>query len=75
MRALLFLAALASSSCAELRTGWARVTWLDGGVVPVAICTAQVGAEGDVEMYCTKSTAEEREGFWRRERRRVGGGT
>lgn len=75
MRSLVFAAALCTSSCASLRTGWARVTWLDGGVVPVSICTAQIGAEGDVEMYCTQSTAAESSEFWRREKRRTGGGT
>lgn len=48
MRAVLCALLIVSSSCAALRAGWARVTWLDGGVAPVSICTAQVGAEGDV---------------------------
>jgi hypothetical protein len=43
---------LSGSSCALLRTGWARVTWLDGGVVPESQCIAKIGAEGDVEMLC-----------------------
>lgn len=55
MRLLPLLLLLQLAACSSLRTGWAKVTWLDGGVVPVSICTAQVGAEGDVEMYCTRS--------------------
>lgn len=61
------------SSCASLKAGWAKVTWLDGGVTPVVFCTAQVNGEGDIEMYCTASTEEEKRWLYKREVKRHGG--
>lgn len=65
------LLALLLSGCASLRTGWARVTWIDGGVSPVASCTARVDAEGDVVMVCAPLGAVESDLLWQREKRRA----
>lgn len=73
MRALALIA-LASSSCASLNTGWAKVTWLDGAVSPVVSCSARVNAEGDVEMTCTRLNELEADLLWKREKRRSTGG-
>lgn len=65
------LAALLLSGCASLRTGWARVTWVEGKVSPVASCTARVDAEGDVVMVCVPLGAVESDLLWKRERDRA----
>lgn len=74
MRALVFLAALASSSCAALRAGWARVEWTAGGVTPVVACTARIDSEGEVALICTPLNEAESDLLWKRERRRSTGG-
>ena len=65
---------LALQDCASLRTGWARVTWVDGGVVPESACTARIGAEGDVEMVCVRLNTIQRDLLFKSEKRRVQGG-
>lgn len=62
------------SSCASLRTGWARVTWVEGGVVPESACTARIGAEGDIEMLCVPLNKVQSDLLYKSERRRVTGG-
>jgi hypothetical protein len=69
MRPLLLLFTL--SSCASLRTGWAKVTWVDGGVVPESACSAHIGAEGDVEMVCISLNKVQRDLLYKSEKRRV----
>ena len=64
---------LALQDCASLRTGWARVTWVDGGVVPESACTARIGAEGDVEMVCVKLNTIQKDLLFKSEKRRVEG--
>lgn len=71
---VLAMAPLLASGCASLRTGWARVTWVDGGVVPESACTARIGAEGDVEMICVKLNSIQRDLLFRSEKRRTEGG-
>jgi len=66
-------ALLLLSSCASLRAGWARVTWVDGGVVPESACTARIGAEGDVEMVCVRLNSIQRDLLFKSERKRVTG--
>ncbi len=62
------------SSCASLRTGWAKVTWVDGGVVPESACTARIGAEGDVEMVCISLNKMQKDLLWKSEKKRVTAG-
>jgi hypothetical protein len=64
-------ALLLLSSCATLRAGWARVTWVDGGVVPESACTARIGAEGDVEMVCIRLNTVQRDLLYKSEKHRI----
>ena len=64
-------ALLLLSSCASLRTGWARVTWVDGGVVPESACTSRIGPEGDVEMVCISLNKVQKDLLYKSEKRRV----
>jgi len=66
-----FALALLLSGCASLRTGWARVTWVEGKVAPVVSCTSRIGAEGDVELVCAPLTPFETDLLWKREKRRT----
>lgn len=66
--------ALALSGCAALRSGWARVDWLDGGVSPVVECTARIEADGEVAMTCRAVGKVETDLLWKREKRRAGSG-
>lgn len=45
-------ALLLLSSCAALRTGWARVDFLTGKPTDVMVCSFVVDAEGDTEGKC-----------------------
>ena len=74
MRPLFLLLVCSLASCAALKTGWARVTWTGGGVVPESACTAHIGAEGDVEMICAPLNAVETDLMWRREEKRAQAG-
>ena len=47
-----FALLLLLSSCASLRAGWARVTWVDGRIVKEALCVTEISRDGDVEMVC-----------------------
>lgn len=67
------MALLLLSSCASLRTGWAKVTWVDGGVVPESACTARIGAEGDVEMVCVRLNTIQRDLLFKSEKKRITG--
>lgn len=66
---------LLAQGCAELRTGWARVTWVEGSIAPEVACSTRIGVDGDVEMVCTALKPVETDLLWKRERRRVNGGT
>lgn len=59
------------SSCASLRVGWAKVTWVDGGVVPEAACSARIGAEGDVEMICIALNRIQKDLLYKSEKHRM----
>lgn len=77
MRALHFIAlclALAISGCAALRTGWARVEWMDGGVSPVVECTARVASDGEIDLTCRAVGKVETDLLWKREKKRALGG-
>lgn len=71
MRWVFITVALAGASCAALRTGWARVTWVDGKVAPAVSCSTRIGAEGYVEMVCAALNDVEANLLWKRERARV----
>lgn len=71
---LIVLLAVVSSGCASLRAGWARVTWVSGGVSPEVACSARVNAEGDVEMVCIPLNEVQRDLLYRSEKKRTQGG-
>lgn len=51
-RAALALALVAGlGGCAALRTGWARVEWMEGGPSPEVVCQCSVRGD-EVEMRC-----------------------
>ena len=62
------------ASCASLKTGWARVTWTEGKVSPVVLCTTRIDAEGEIAMECVSLGKAETELMWRREKSRTHGG-
>lgn len=70
----LALLMLALSSCAALKTGWARVTWTAGGVSPSVVCTTRIDVEGEVAMECRPLGKVENDLMWRREKARITGG-
>jgi hypothetical protein len=72
MRLALLLMCL--SSCAALKTGWARVTWTAGGVSPSVVCTTRIDAEGEVAMECRPLNQLENDLMWHQEKRRTLGG-
>ena len=69
-----FAALLMLSSCASLRTGWARVTWSGDRIAPVAVCSSRVDGEGDVLMSCVAMGEYDANVWWHREQKRAHGG-
>lgn len=65
---------VALSSCAALKTGWARVTWVSGGVTPAVVCTTRIDSEGEIAMECRPLNKIETDLMWRREKARAIGG-
>lgn len=57
MKLLALLAAPALLSCASLNSGWARVTYVEGRVAPVMLCSFRIDRTGDVEAICTAKDA------------------
>lgn len=70
----LVIAACAASSCAALRTGWARVTWLDGAERAETILCHRSVSDGDNEITCGPVLPEDVRTIWEIEARRVSGG-
>jgi hypothetical protein len=70
----LALLMLCLSSCAALKTGWARVTWQSGGVSPSVVCTTRIDSEGEIAMECRPLNPIENDLMWRREKQRTTGG-